>query len=61
MGIFPKVGEILSKGGENMPRMHNYYEELLNTHYHSHLELCNELGITMDDLYTNELTDEDFE
>lgn len=52
---------MLSKGGENMPRMHNYYEELLNTHYHSHLEMCNELGITMDDLYTNELTDEDFE
>lgn len=43
-----------------MPKMYNYYEELANTHYNGHLEMCKDLGITLNDLYTNELDDQDF-
>lgn len=43
-----------------MPKIHDYYQEMLDTHYGSHLEMCNELGLTLDDLYTNELEEEDF-
>lgn len=44
-----------------MPKMHDYYENLLNTrHYDTHLEMCDELGISLDDLYTSDLSDEDF-
>lgn len=51
----------MKRGGECMPKMHNYYENLLNTHhYNNHLEMCNELGISLEDLYTNELDENDF-
>lgn len=43
-----------------MPKMHDYYEELMRTHYSNHLEMCSELGLTLEDLYTNDLIDEDF-
>lgn len=42
-----------------MPKVHHYYEELLHTKYHNHLEMCDELGISLDDIYTDELTEED--
>lgn len=57
--IFLK-SDILTKGGEIMPKIHDYYQEMLDTHYGSHLEMCSELGLTLDDLYTNELEEDDF-
>lgn len=43
-----------------MPKLHPYYEDIMNRHYATHLEMCNELGIDLKDIYTNELTDEDY-
>nr|WP_307989598.1 hypothetical protein [uncultured Niameybacter sp.] len=43
-----------------MPKIHDYYEEMLNTHYGSHLEMCDELGLALEDLYTSELDEDDF-
>lgn len=44
-----------------MPKMHNYYEELMNTHFNHHLEMCTELGISPKAIYTESLDDEDFD
>lgn len=42
-----------------MAKMHHYYEELANTHYNTHLEMCEDLGVTLNDLYTDELDEDD--
>lgn len=42
-----------------MAKMHHYYEELANTKYTDHLEMCKDLGVNLQDLYTDEIDEED--
>lgn len=42
-----------------MPKLNLYCEELLRD-YEDSLEICEKLGANYKDLYTNELTEDDF-
>lgn len=43
-----------------MPKIHGYYEDLMKHHYGNHLEMCSELGLDPKEIYTHELTEEDW-